>query len=165
MSQPKIEGAVAIGSSAASGHILDKSEMFMEASCLNREHVFFVAWRVANVGGNETFMQFIIAHRHKIHNRWLRVGIPSHDTNPLASSEPARTAEGDGRGKKKMNLRVAAVSDLPNLASTGKGRWFAHDTNYGLTTIFAVSGEKFEILNWRCLSNKVRTFFEENPAV
>jgi hypothetical protein len=30
-----------------------------------------------------------------------------------------------------VNLRLAAVSDLPNLASAKKRSWFAHDTNCG----------------------------------
>src|SRR5690242_17080540 len=111
--------------------------MFIKVFCFNRERVFLVAWCVANVGGNEAFMQFIIANRQKAHSHWLRVGGPGHDTNPLASGEPARTAEGDGRGKKIMNLRIAAVSDLPNLASTGKRCRFAHETNYCLTIILA----------------------------
>jgi hypothetical protein len=32
-----------------------------------------------------------------------------------------------------LNVRVAAVRDLPNLAYTRKRCWFAHDTNCGLT--------------------------------
>src|SRR5476649_1207525 len=103
--------------------------MFIKVSCLHREPVFLVAWCVTNVGGNETFMQLIIANRQKTHNHWLRVGGPGHDTNPLAGGESARTAEGDGRGEKILNLRIAAVSDLPNLASTWKRCWFAHDEN------------------------------------
>ena len=116
-----VGGVTGIGSSDVSGHILDKSEMFVEVSCRHREHVFLVARCVANVGGNETFMQLIIANRQKTHNDWLRIGGLGHNTNPLASGESAGTAEGDGRGKKILNLRVAAVSDLPNLASTWNG--------------------------------------------
>ena len=81
------------------GQILDKSEMFVEVFCRHREHVCLVAWCVANVGGDETFMQFIIANRQKTHNDWLRVGGLGHNTNSLANGESARTAQGDGRGK------------------------------------------------------------------
>ncbi len=79
-------------------------------------------------------MQLIIADWHKTHNRCPRIGGLGHNTNPLAGGEPARTAERDRRGKKILNLRVAVVRDLPNLAFTWNGRWFAHDENGGLTS-------------------------------
>src|ERR1700690_725214 len=134
-----VGGITGVGSGDASGHILDESEMFVEVSCRHREHVCLVAWCVANVGGDETFMQLVIANRQKTHHDWLRIGDPGYNTNALASGESARTAEGDGRGKKILNLRIAAVSDLPNLASTRKRCWFAHDTNCGLTSGLTLS--------------------------
>jgi hypothetical protein len=124
-----------LGSTDLLRHILDKSEMFIKVFCLHREHVFLVAWCVTNVEGNETVMQLLIANRQKSHDNWLRVGGPGHNTNSLAGGESARTAEGDGRGKKILNVRVAAVNDLPNLAFTWKRRWFAHDTNCRLTVL------------------------------
>jgi hypothetical protein len=37
--------------------------------------------------------------------------------------------------------------------------------NSATTTKTAAGGEKSEILNWRCLSDNVRIFFEENPVI
>jgi hypothetical protein len=90
--------------------------MFIKVSCLHREHVSLVAWRVTNVEWNETVMQLLIADRQKSHHNGLRVGGLCLNADTLASGEPARAAEGDGRGKKILNVRVAAVNDLPNLA-------------------------------------------------
>jgi len=63
-------------------------------------------------------MQLIIANWQKTHNHWRRIRGFGHDTNSLASGKSARTTEGDGRCEKILNLRVAAVNDLPNLAFT-----------------------------------------------
>ena len=94
--------------------------MFTEVSCLHRERVFLVTWCISNVGGNQTVMQLVIANWQKTHNNWLRIGGPGCNTNAFASGQSARTAEGNGRGKKILDLRIAAVNDLPNLASTRK---------------------------------------------
>jgi hypothetical protein len=37
--------------------------------------------------------------------------------------------------------------------------------NSARSTPLAAGGENCEKSNWRCVLNKVRTFFEENPAV
>jgi len=111
-------GAVPVAWRDLSGHIFDKSEMLIEVSCPHREHVFLVARCVADVGRNKTVMQLIIADWQKTHNHWRRIGGLDHNTNSLASGKSARTAEGDGRCEKILNLRVAAVNNLPNLAFT-----------------------------------------------
>src|SRR6266704_627950 len=98
------------------GHILDQSEMLIKVSCLHREHVLLVARCVTYVGGHKAIMQLIIADWQKTYIHWLRIGGLGHNTNPLASGKSARTAEGDGRVEKVLNLRIAVINDLPNLA-------------------------------------------------
>ena len=99
------------------GHILNQSEMLMEVFCLHGKRVSLVARCVTNLGRNETFMQFNIANWQKTHDL-LRVDGLGHDTNALTRGESARAAERDGRAKKILNLRVTAISDLPNLTFT-----------------------------------------------
>ncbi len=72
-------------------------------------------------------MQFLITKRHEVHNSRRRPCGPGHDANPLADSESAGPAEGDGRREKVLNLRLTTVNDLPNLVFTRF--WFAHDMN------------------------------------
>jgi hypothetical protein len=71
-------------------------------------------------------MQLIVADWQKIQNRYLGIGGLRHNTNSLTSGESARTAEGDWRSKKKLDVRIAVVNDLPNLAFTNERCWFVH---------------------------------------
>jgi len=90
----------------------------MKVSSLHEEHVLLVARCVADLGRNKTVMQLIVADWQKTHNRWLRIAGLVHDTNPLPGAKSARSAEGDGRCEQILNVCVAAVNDLPNLAFT-----------------------------------------------
>jgi len=102
--------------------------MFIKVFRFHRKRIFLVAWGVPNVEGNEAVMQFIIAKRQKTYDRWLPVGGLGHDPNTLARRELARTAESDGRGKKILNVCVAAIDDLPNLTSTRNWCGLGHGT-------------------------------------
>ena len=92
--------------------------MLIKIFCLHREQILLVARRGAYVGGNQTVMQFLIADWQKTHNCCLGIGGRSHKANPFASGKFARPAEGDGRCEEILNLRIAGVNDLPELAFT-----------------------------------------------
>ncbi len=95
--------------------------MFMKIFGVGREEVFFVARGLANVEGDDTVMQLSVANRQKIDHGWLRAGGLGRNTHPFTGSETAGAAEGDGRTEQKLNVHIAAVSDLPDLAAPGKG--------------------------------------------
>jgi len=100
--------------------------MFTEVFGFYREQVFLIARSVPNIEGNEPVMQIIVADWQETHHHRRRIRGLGHNHNLLAGVKPASPIEGDRRGEKILNLRVAAVNDLPNLALARAWRWFVH---------------------------------------